>query len=136
MKQYTFKVYPKGRGRECYRVIHISGKETLDKLCEEILDAFDFEDEHLYEFCMNNKMFEEDNYQSDPDEEYQKSTKEKIDRLRLAKGQKFSLHYDFGDDWMFVIVVQGIDETTENIVPYVSKEKGFLEQYPDWDDFE
>jgi len=90
----------------------------------------------LYEFCMNNKMFEEDNYQSDPDEEYQKSTKEKIDRLHLVKGQKFSLHYDFGDDWMFVIAVQGIDETAENIVPYVSKGKGLLEQYPDWDDFE
>ncbi|MCD8069116.1 MAG: plasmid pRiA4b ORF-3 family protein [Lachnospiraceae bacterium] len=136
MKQYTLKVYPKGWGRECWRVIHISGKETLDKLCGVIIDAFDFEDGHMYEFCMNNRMYDADNYQSDGDGKYQRSTKGKIDRLRLAKGQKFSLHYDFGDDWMFVISVQGIDEGDENIVPYVSKEKGFLEQYPDWDDFE
>ncbi|MCC8050894.1 MAG: plasmid pRiA4b ORF-3 family protein [Clostridiales bacterium] len=136
MKQYTFKVYPKGKGRECYRIIHILGKETLDRLCEVILDAFGFVDEHLYEFCMNNRMYEEDNYQSDPDTEYQESTKEKIDRLQLVKGQKFSLHYDFGDDWMFVISVQGINETDENIMPYITQEKGFLIQYPDCEEFE
>jgi len=136
MKQYIFKVYPKGKGRECYRIIHISGKETLDRLCEVILDAFGFVDEHLYEFCMNNRMYEEDNYQSDPDTEYQESTKEKIDRLQLVKGQKFSLHYDFGDDWMFVISVQGINETDENIMPYITQEKGFLIQYPDCEEFE
>ncbi|MCD8141690.1 MAG: plasmid pRiA4b ORF-3 family protein [Clostridiales bacterium] len=138
MKEYTFKVYPKGKGRECYRVIHISGKETLDRLCEVILDAFDFMHEHLYEFCMNNRMYEEDNYQSYPDldMEYQKSTTEKIDRLQLVKGQKFSLHYDFGDDWMFVISVQGIDETAEPIAPYITRERGFITQYPDYEEFE
>ncbi|MCD7735797.1 MAG: plasmid pRiA4b ORF-3 family protein [Lachnospiraceae bacterium] len=84
---------------------------------------------------MNNRMYE-DNYQSDPDTEYQKSTKEKIDRLQIVKGQKFSLHYDFGDDWMFAISVQGIDETDKNIMPYITQEKGFLTQYPDCEEFE
>lgn len=32
----------------------------------------------------------------------------KIYRPDLAKGQNFSLHYDFGDDWMFTIHVQEI----------------------------
>ena len=37
MKKYTFKVYPKGWGREAYRVFSISGEETLDALCEIIM---------------------------------------------------------------------------------------------------
>ena len=43
--------------------------------------------------------------------------------------QKFSLHYDFGDDWMFTITVQNISETSEKIAPNVIKGKGSIEQY-------
>lgn len=32
----------------------------------------------------------------------------KIEKLDLAKGQNFSFHYDYGDDWMFTIHVQKI----------------------------
>ena len=35
---------------------------TLDQLCMAILSAFDFTAEHLYEFCMDNKMYSEDCY--------------------------------------------------------------------------
>ena len=30
MQQFTFKVYPNGRGRDVYRIIRISGSDTLD----------------------------------------------------------------------------------------------------------
>ena len=36
-KQYTLKVYPAGMSRTAYRVIQISGKETLDRLCSVII---------------------------------------------------------------------------------------------------
>ncbi len=68
MARYTLKVYPAGYGREIYRTIKISGKETLDRLCEYILDTFDFIHEHLYEFCMDNRMYSEDSYQYDPED--------------------------------------------------------------------
>lgn len=134
--QYTFKVYPKGRGRECYRVIRISGKETLDTLCEAVIEAFDFDGGHMYEFCMNNRMYDAGNYQSDGDGKFQRSTKEKIDRIQLVEGQKFSLHYDFGDDWMFVINVQRIEKAEGKTTPCVIQGKGSVVQYPDWDEFE
>ncbi len=132
-QRYTLKVYPAGGSREVYRVIGISGRETLDRLCETILDAFDFIDEHLYEFCMDNRMYSDYSYQSDP-EGGEPSTRTKIDRLGLRKGQNFTLHYDFGDDWMFVIHVQKITEASIHEKPTVIKEKGRIEQYPDWDD--
>ena len=59
--------------------------------------------------------------------------KYKIDDLGLCKGQKFLFHFDFGDDWQFIINTQRIEETDEK-VSYVVKRKGTLEQYPDYDD--
>lgn len=134
-KQYILKVYPSGLSREIYRVIQISGKDTLDKLCNTIIASFDFIDEHLYEFCMDNRMYSEDSYQSDP-EFGEPSTKIALDKLHLEKGQNFSLHYDFGDDWMFTIHVQKIEEEKQRSEPTIIKEKGEIEQYPIWDDWD
>lgn len=131
MKKYTLKVFPAGCGREVYRVIEISGEHSLDDLCEAILSAFDFLDEHLYEFCMDNRMYSDYSYQSDP-EGGEPSTRVSLDKIGLMVKQKFSLHYDFGDDWMFTITVQKITETAEKTAPRVIKEKGKIEQYPDW----
>lgn len=134
-KKYTLKVYPAGAGREVYRVIEISGEHSLDDLCGAILSAFDFIDEHLYEFCMDNRMYDDWNYQSDPEDD-EPSTRVKLDKLGLVTKQKFSLHYDFGDDWMFTITVQKIEETSEKVATTVIKEKGSIEQYPEWDEEE
>ena len=53
----------------------------------------------------------------------------KLDKIGIEMKQKFSLHYDFGDDWMFTITVQNISETSEKIAPNVIKGKGSIEQY-------
>lgn len=82
---------------------------------------------------MDNRMYSDDSYQSDP-EDGEPSVKIKLDKLNLVKGQKFSLHYDFGDDWMFTINVQKITEVPKAAKPCVIKEKGQIEQYPDLDD--
>ena len=132
---YTLKVYPPGMAREIYRVIQISGRETLDTLCHTIIVSLDFIDEHLYEFCMDNRMYSDYSYQSDP-ENGELSTRVKLDKIGLVAKQKFSLHYDFGDDWMFVITVQKIEETQEKVAPKVIKEKGVIEQYPNWNEDE
>ncbi len=135
MSRYTLKVYPAGRGREIYRTIKISGKDTLDRLCEFILEAFDFIHEHLYEFCMDNRMYSENSYVYDP-EDGRQSTDLVIEKIGLVKGQNFSLHYDYGDDWMFTIHVQKIEEETGETEPEIIKSVGRLEQYPDYDEWE
>jgi len=84
---------------------------------------------------MDNRMYSEYSFQSDP-EDGEPSTEIKLERLHLEKGQNFSLHYDFGDDWMFTIHVQKIEEETEKHVPMVLKAKGKIEQYPSWDDWD
>lgn len=94
--QYSMKIYPAGRGREVYRNIEICGSSTLNQLCQVILESFDFIDEHLYEFCMDNRMYSEHAYQSDPEGD-EPSADIILDEVGLCKGQKFALHYDFGD---------------------------------------
>lgn len=136
MKKYTLKVYPAGRGREVFRTIEISGKKTLDDLCEFILWSFDFIHEHLYEFCMDNKMYGDNCYEYQSENDEIPSTNIAIDKIGLVKGQNFSLHYDYGDDWMFTIHVQKIEEESKESEPRLIKSKGEVEQYPSWDDWE
>lgn len=131
--QYSMKIYPVGRGREVYRNIEICGDRTLDQLCGAIMDAFDFFDEHLYEFCMDNRMYSDYAYQSNPEGD-EPSTRIKLDEMGLRPKQKFSLHYDFGDDWMFAITVSKIMEVEESFPTRLVKSKGSIEQYPDWED--
>ena len=62
-----------------------------------------------------------------------------IGRLRIAmqrksggiEGQKFSLHYDFGGDWMFAIRVMEIEEVKRHHKPKLLSAKGSVEQYPE-----
>lgn len=60
----------------------------------------------------------------------------KPDEVGLCKGQKFALHYDFGDDWMFTITVSKISEVQGDFKPRIVKAKGNIQQYPDWDEDE
>lgn len=134
MKKYTLKVYPEGESKMAYRVLEIGGSKTLDDLCMLILHAFDFIHEHLYEFCMDNIMYNSENsYQYEP-EEGERSTDIAINKLALEQGQIFSLHYDYGDDWMFNINVQKIEDVKGRIKPAVIESKGCVEQYPEYDD--
>ena len=128
--KYTLKVYPAGGGRSVYRILEVCGSSSLDALCSSILRAFDFSQDHLYEFCMNNRMYSENSF------ECGNATKKKLDSLYLVKGQKFSLHYDFGDDWMFTISVQKIEETDKTFRAKCTGGKGEVIQYPDFDDEE
>lgn len=134
-RRYRLKVYPQGMGRDVYRVIEICGEDTLDDLCSVIMESFDFIHEHLYEFCMSEKMHHRDNYM--PGRKPGRFTEISLDRLKLSERQKkFWLHYDFGDDWIFVISVQKILEVPFYSEPAVICGKGDVEQYPEWEFFD
>ena len=135
-KRYTFKVYPQGMGRTAYRVFEISGSENLDALAYVILECFDFTHEHMYEFSMDGDLYSPYNIISYSDEGQQTTDRVRIDQLDLTKGDKFIFHYDFGDDWVFVVSVQKIAETETPEEPKLLRGKGAVEQYPDWDEDE
>ena len=148
---YTLEVRPQGE-RNIYRGIKISGDATLDDLCMCILKAFKFIHEHLYEFNIGGNFYtveaSEGGYGSEEDDEWGlplilyedvrenvQPTTISLDALKLNINKKFTLHYDFGDDWFFKIKVLDIEPTVKSIAPCVIVSKGKLEQYPCADTF-
>ena len=52
----------------CYRHIKISSQKTLDELSSAILNAFDFDNDHLHAFFMDNRQWShEDTYFMQPE---------------------------------------------------------------------
>ena len=126
-------------GTGCYRHIQISESATLYKLSSAILDAFDFYDDHLHSFFMNNRAWDSDfEYASSRGGELDGSRgysdKARLSRFRLVKGDKFLYIFDYGDDWRFHIkVLRIINEPTK--IPLVLKSVGEINQYEDEDEW-
>ena len=57
-----------------------------------------------------------------------------LNRLNLEQGQIFSLHYNFGDDWMFTIRVAAIKIVKEYHELVLTKSRGHVAQYPNYEE--
>jgi hypothetical protein len=132
-------------GQEISRTIQIEGSQTLETLHHAIFEAFDREDEHMYEF----------NLGEGPDDTsalyvlpaissslgYDESalglvTTTTIDALGLKVDRAFGYRFDFGDDWLHQINVVAIDEVpASGRYPKITGRVGDSPpQYPDFDD--
>jgi len=123
-------------GTGCYRHIQISKKATLHKLHEAIIAAFDFDDDHLYIFFMDNHYWSHNNvYVREKIRTTDRLAKNcKLEKLNFSKGDQFKYIFDLGDEWRFQCkVLREIEEETLN--PIVIRKVGASpEQYPDFDD--
>jgi hypothetical protein len=122
MNIYTFDVYlTSGPMSEKFvkenqivlRKIEIRGDQTLEDLHFAIFDAFDREEEHMYEYQIGGKG------PNDPkaicyDTTNSKSTKNTrtttIDSLGLKTEDVFGYCFDFGDDWWHQINLMSIQK--------------------------
>jgi len=115
-------------GSGCYRHLKISEQATLEELSSEILEAFDFIDDHAHAFFMNNRPWtDEDCYYAEfvdeDDDEYRHTCDYTLRKAKLHVDQKFVYVFDFGDDWEFRCrVLKILDEQTE--IPEVVRTKG------------
>lgn len=131
------------------RTIQIRANQTLEDLHRAIFDAFDREDEHMYEFQVGGKgpmdpkarryvlpMVLDNPFEDD--EPAGVVTRTAIDSLDLKVGRPFGYWFDFGDDWWHQVDVVAIrDETGEGDYPrVVAKVGGSPPQYLDWDEIE
>jgi hypothetical protein len=124
-------------GVGCYRHIQISEEMTLYKLHETMLDLFDFWDDHMHAFFMNNRAWDgAEEYicpGSDLDCARGFSNKVKLSKFHLQRGDKFLYIFDFGDGWRFQIkVLRVVNEPTES--PIILKNVGRISQYGDCDE--
>lgn len=133
MKSYVISV---SLGTGCYRHIQISASATLHRLHKAIIDSFDFDDDHLYIFFMDNHYWSHDRIyvreKMDPTDRLAKNCK--LETLNLSKGTQFKYIFDLGDEWRFQCkVLRELDIATD--IPGVIRRVGDSpEQYPDWED--
>ncbi len=118
------------------RTIQMRGDQTLSELHETIFDAFDREDEHMYEFQIGGngpqdpeaKRYglpverEDDFGEPEPAGDVEKTT---IGSLGLKVDEAFGYWFDFGDDWWHQINVISIkEEIPKGEYPRVTKRVG------------
>ena len=101
-------------GNSATRLIRSDGATTLSELCDFMMFAFSFIHEHSFEFLLDGNKLSED---------------VPIDSFHLKEGREITLHYDFGDDWMFKIKIDRIRyERYASPLAIVGGE-GFVVQY-------
>ncbi len=134
------------RNRVISRTIEIRGEQILEDFHQAIFDAFDREEEHMYEFQVGGKGPNDpeakkyvvpteldDVLESSPPAGYVADTK--IDSLGLKVDDIIGYWFDFGDDWWHRINVVSIeDKTPKGEYPKVVKRTGQSPpQYEDCD---
>ena len=121
-----------------WRRVAIPGGLTLEALSAAILDAFDFDNDHLHLFRYRNRfgIFEEIKH---PYTEESPSTAEvKIGELPLRPGSMLEYLFDFGDNWLFEVRLEKLEPVNPKIrKPVVIEQRGQAPpQYPNFDDEE
>lgn len=135
------------------RIIAIRSDQTLVDLHSALRAAFDWDDDHLYSFWLNGKFWARDGseythpfaLESDPfagwdvpiGKPERKSAERRLDRLRLAKGQRIAYIFDFGDEWRVRLTLRQITADDGEPYPRLLKSVGNAPpQYPDYDEEE
>jgi hypothetical protein len=129
------------------RTIEIRADQTLSDLHAAIFDAFDREEEHMYEFQIGAKRpmdpkarryvlpmaFDDPLDDRKPAGDVSRTT---IGSLGLKTGEVFGYWFDFGDDWWHRVEVLGEEEgASRGRFPRVTRRVGESPpQYVDWDE--
>jgi hypothetical protein len=100
------------------RTIDIRGDQTFEDLHNAIFEAFDREEEHMYEFQIGGKGPQDPKakrYVSDPYDEKAAGhvAQTRIDSVGLQAGQVFGYWFDYGDDWWHQIDVLALKDGNE-----------------------
>lgn len=131
------------------RTIQIRGDQTLEALHHAVFDAFDREEEHMYEFQVGGKGPMDPKARryvlpmaiSGPfaDQEADGCVETTpIGSIGLEVGDVFGYWFDFGDSWWHQVVVLTIEEeATPGNYPKITERVGESPpQYRNWDDEE
>jgi len=129
------------------RTIEIRGDQTLEDLHRAIFEAFDREEEHMYEFQIGGRGPQDPNarryvlpaamdgtgWKQSSDGKVTETT---IGSLGLEEDEAFGYWFDFGDDWWHQINVVSVEDgIPPGDYPKVTERAGDSPpQYPQWDD--
>ncbi|MCK4487201.1 MAG: plasmid pRiA4b ORF-3 family protein [Desulfobacterales bacterium] len=119
-----------------WRRIAIPGQMDFDILSSTILNAFDFDHDHLYEFSYKNRMGILNRINHPYTDEPPFTDEVLIGDLALKPGTVITYLFDFGDMWEFDVKLERIDPLDHKMKkPVILETRGEApEQYPTWDE--
>ena len=131
---YIFKVMM----GKVWRRIKIHSDMTLEDLTHTILDSFDFDNDHLYTYYYKDQFG--NTLEINSPNSYNKpfTTEKRIGEIPINIGSSMEFLYDFGDNWIFQVLLEEIRQESKKLDhPIVIDKYGEPpEQYPSWDDEE
>ena len=128
--QYLFKVLL----HQAWRRFNIPGTLTWDHFAQLILEAFEFDDDHLYCFEYRNHFGKEIRLNHAYLEEMPFTDETKIGELGLETGDELIFIYDFGNHWEFQIVLEKIVVADCECIQLLEQQGQPPPQYPTYDD--
>jgi hypothetical protein len=122
--------------RGLWRRIALPGALTLDTLAYAILDAFEFDYDHLYQFSYRNRFGVETHANHPYMDDGPWAPEVRVGDVTLQEGQSMTYLYDFGDQWKFDIALEHVGPAAPAIKdPTIIEARGEPpEQYPRWDE--
>jgi len=122
-----------------YRTIDIDSSNDFEFLATTILEQFDFDCDHLYQFIFFDNFGRKSNiqhYHIELEDENSFYVNEYyLNNFPLKENESFKFIFDFGNLWEFNILIEKIDEDREIDKVIVVKSQGKApEQYPDYDE--
>ena len=119
----TFKV---SLGPSVWRRIVMPAESAFADLAQFILDAFEFDDDHLYQFRYQDEYTTlrilHDPSCRDVDGDY--ADEVSLGKAGLFPKQLVEFRYDFGDDWRFDVRVERLDASETGAEPAVLAKEG------------
>lgn len=127
-KVYKFKITLKFLENYIWREIEVTSVSSVAKLGYAVIAAFSGSACHLFSLHFGGNRYEIqlDDMGMD-DEPVINPIKTKLEALKLTKGDKISMEYDFGAGWEFTLELQSISELkkgTGSHYPYVTDGMG------------
>ncbi|UZR96987.1 plasmid pRiA4b ORF-3 family protein [Chondrinema litorale] len=130
---YIFKV---ALTKKIWRKIKISSLATFEDLHIAIMQAFNFDNDHLYAFFLSGTVYKGDSLKDPRREEAPFADEVEIKEADLQNGDKIAYLFDYIAGWQFLLKLEEIEtNTTPLSKPQIVDTKGEApEQYPDWEE--
>lgn len=122
--------------KSIWRSLELAQSQTLHTLSRAILDAIDWDSDHLYSFFMSNRAWDEQTeYTSPLSGEGQPADTLTLADLDLKPKQKFLFLYDYGDEHLFEVEVVSLrkDAPPGEYPQLVASQGDAPGQYPDYE---
>ena len=122
--------------KSIWRRIAIAADDYLEELVYAILQAFKFDDDHLYRFIYPNHLGTEEHVNHPWLDEGPFTDEVRVGDVPLEVGGMMWFNFDFGDNWYFELKLERVEGGDEELQgPKILESHGKApEQYPSYDD--